>query len=65
MGHGAQFPPRQPQPQIQTHENKTHETLAVDLNQEIEEGKAKLFSVAEMWNLRKNFRSASDYRNWN
>lgn len=46
-------------------ENKTHETLAVDLNQDIEEGKAKLFSVAEMWNLRKNFRSASDYRNWN
>jgi len=45
--------------------DKPHETLAVDLNQDIKEGKAKLFSVAEMWNLRKNFRSASDYRNWN
>ncbi len=46
-------------------ETKPHETLAVDLNQDIKEGKAKLFSVADMWNLRKNFRSASDYRNWN
>ena len=45
--------------------DKAHETLAVDLNQDIKDGKAKLFSVAEMWNLRKNFRSASDCRNWN
>ena len=42
---------------------QTPETLAVNLEKDIENGKAKLFSVAEMWNLRKNFRSASDRRN--
>jgi len=47
-------------------EIQTPETLAVDLEQDLQEGKAKLFSIAEMWNLRKNFRSASDMRRgWN
>lgn len=41
---------------------QTSETLAVNLDQDLKEGKAKLFSIAEMWNLRKNFRSASDMR---
>jgi hypothetical protein len=45
---------------------QTDETLAVNLVQDLKNGKAKLFSVAEMWNLRKNFRSASDMRrSWN
>jgi hypothetical protein len=45
---------------------QTPETLAVNLEQDLKEGKAKLFSVAEMWNLRRNFRSASGMRkSWN
>jgi hypothetical protein len=45
---------------------QTDETIAVNLEQELKDGKAKLFSTAEMWNLRKNFRSASDMRRgWN
>jgi hypothetical protein len=52
-----------PENEIEIH---TDETLAVSLDQDIKEGKAKLFSVAEMWNLRRNFRSASDMRKgWN
>lgn len=39
--------------------NETKETLAAELNQELKQGKAKLLSVGEMWQLRKNFRSAS------
>ena len=46
----------------QDNENPAPETLAVNLEKELREGKAKLFSTAEMWNLRKNFRSASDRR---
>ena len=45
---------------------QTPETLAANLDKDVQEGKAKLFSIAEMWNLRKNFRSASDMRrSWN
>jgi len=45
---------------------QTPETLAANLEQDLKDGKAKLFSAAEMWNLRKNFRSASDWRkSWN
>jgi hypothetical protein len=48
-------------------ETETHEPLAVESKQDMKKGKAKLFSVAEMWNLQKKFRSASDNmrRNWN
>ena len=49
-----------------TNQIQTPETLAVNLEKDVKDGKTKLFSIAEMWNLRKNFRSASDMRrNWN
>jgi len=49
-----------------TNQIQTPETLAVNLDKDVKDGKAKLFSIAEMWNLRKNFRSASDMRrSWN
>ena len=45
---------------------QTPETLAANLEQDLKDGKAKLFSAVDMWNLRKNFRSASDWRkSWN
>ena len=48
---------------------QTPETLAVNLEQEVKEGKAELFNTfgaTDMWNLRKTFRSASDMtRSWN
>lgn len=44
---------------------QTPETLAVNLEKDVKEGKADLFNafgVTEMWKLRKTFRSASDMR---
>jgi hypothetical protein len=55
-----------PEENSDNYRNQTDETIAVNLEQDLKDGKAKLFSTAEMWNLRKNFRSASDMRRgWN
>jgi hypothetical protein len=44
---------------------ETKETIAEELTQDLNQGKARLFSAGEMWQLRKNFRSASVKRYMN
>jgi hypothetical protein len=43
---------------------ETHETLAKNLAQEMLEGKAKQFSIVDLWKIEKSQKSTNSLRRW-